>query len=174
MLDLLSPEESEHLMGIYWSKVPVSYRYVMAMTDGKDILPAFVFENSALVLDEDGGVTWHAREIGIGLHSFIELKTGQGVLQRTIYLPLCLVNSKSRKVLEPLIHTTISPADGRLNSRKAEFFVMRGDGRGAKIKVSLPSLATHYALLRLFPPDFPIRMRSKSCIFCRNIEEAVG
>ncbi len=165
-LELLSKREAEGLMGSYFAQaVPFSFG---VLSNGK---PAFMLKNNNdLISNKDGSVTWTVSEIGSGLHSFIELITGE-THKKKIYIPLCLVNPHSRKFLTLLLNTTRDSVDGRFNSREAETYVLTSDGRGAKIKVKLESLATHYVMLQLFPSHFALKWKSEHCPFCRELGE---
>lgn len=165
-LELLSQREAQDLMRFYFAQaVPFSFG---TLSNGK---LAFMLKNSSdLISNKDGSVTWKVCEIGIGLHSFIELVTGEEK-KRKIYIPLCLVNSHSRKFLTFLLDTTRDPMDRRYNSKEAEIYVLTLDGRGAKIKVKLESLTTHYVMLQIMPSDFALRYKSQHCPFCRELGE---
>jgi len=162
MMMLLSKQEAERLLAYCFSlAVPYSFG---VMSDGK---PAFMLKNPLdLVINGDRSVTWRANELGVGLHIFILLTTGEQT-RRTVYIPLCLVTAKTRNFLKRLINTTVDPADGRFNSRPAEFYVLTPDGYGTLIKTKLELLATQYVTLQLIPPDFASRYASPHCPFCR-------
>jgi len=166
-LELLSQREAEDLMSFYFAQaVPFSFR---RLSNDK---PAFMLKNSGdLISNKDGSVTWKVCEIGIGLHSFIELVTGEKTKNK-IYIPLCLVNPQSRKFLTLLLDTTKHPMDRRYNSKEAEAYILTPDGRGIKIKFKLQSLAMHYVTLQLFPSDFALKWKSQHCPFCRELGEA--
>jgi len=169
-LKLIEREAFERLMAYYWSHA-AKYLFTLGSIDGETYLPLFVLKNSNdLQVNSDGSVSWEAREIGLGLHSFIELTTG--VKQRNrVYLPLCLVNPKTRRGFGLLAYTTIDPADGRFNTKEAEALVSLRDGKTVKIQLKLESLASHYAMLKLMPPEIAYRMRSRYCVFCRDLPE---
>ena len=165
-LELLSEREAEGLIGFYFAQaVPYSFG---VLSNGK---PAFMLKNNSdLVSNKDGSVTWKVCEIGLGSHSFIELVTGEEI-KKKIYLPLCLVNPHSRKFLTLLLNTTRDSTDGRYNNKEAEAYVLTPDGRGTIIRVKLESLSIHYVLLQLFPSDFALKFKSKHCPFCRKLQE---
>lgn len=165
-LDLLSQHEAENLMLFYFAQaVPFSFG---VLSNGK---PAFMLKNNSdLISNKDGSVTWTACELGMGLHSFIKLTTGE-TRKKQIIIPLCLVNPHSRKFLALLLNTTRDSVDGRFNSREAETYVLTPDERGAKIKVKLASLTTHYVMLQIMPSDFALRYKSQHCPFCRELGE---
>lgn len=164
-LELLSEHEAEGLMSFYFAQaVPFSFG---GLSNG---YPAFMLKNNSnLVSNKDGSVTWKACEIGLGLHSFIELTTGEAKKKR-IYIPLCLVSPKSRQYIKLLLDTTRTPKDARYNSKEAEFYVLTPNEKGARVKVKLTSLAMHYVMLQLFPSDFLLKWKSQSCPFCRELE----
>lgn len=168
-LEMLSREEAEQLIEFYmWMAVSYSFG---VLSDGT---PAFMLKSGgAVIVDEDGSVSWTVREIGVGLHSFIELTTGQKT-RRKITIPLCLVNPKARQSLKPLLASTISPSDGRLNSKPAEAYILTPEGAGFKVHFKLQNLTTQYAMLQLFPSDFAARFKSKHCPFCREKSEEHG
>lgn len=88
-LDLLTQKESERLMEYYWSQA-APYTYITVL-EGARLLPVFILKHkNDLVVEEDNSVAWQVREIGLGLHSFIEIITGEKRKKR-VYLPLCLV-----------------------------------------------------------------------------------
>jgi len=128
--------------------------------------------SSHIKMNLDGSVTWAAREIGIGFHSFVEVATGEK-RKRRVYIPFCLVNPNSREAIRPLLGTTIHPLDGRYNSKPAEFWVLTPEGKGFKLRIKLESLSMHYVLLKLFP-DFALKFKSEHCPFCRQIGEATN
>lgn len=165
-LDLPSKREAEDLMGFYFAQaIPFSFGI---LSNGK---LAFMLKNNRdLVSNKDGSVTWKASEIGIGLHSFIELITGEET-KKKIYIPLCLVNPHSRKFLTLLLNTTRRSGDGRYNGKEAEFYVLTPDGKGALIKVKLENLAMHYVTLQLFPSSFALKWKSEHCPFCRELRD---
>lgn len=104
-MQLLSKQEAEKLLAHYFSQaVPFSFG---VMSNGK---PAFMLKTpSDMIVNRDGSVTWTASELGVGLHSFIELTTGEET-KKTVYIPLCLVDPKSRQALtRALISATIDP-----------------------------------------------------------------
>ena len=154
-------------MSFYFAQsVPFSFR---RLSDGN---LAFMLKNSGdLIINEDGSVTWTVREIGLGLHSFIELTTGEQT-KRKIYIPLCLINLDSRKYLQFLLETTRARDDARYNSQPARFYILTADGKGFHAKVRLQNLATHYVMLQLMPPEFALRYRSVHCPFCTQILES--
>jgi len=162
MMMLLSKREAERLLAYCFSRaVPYSFG---VMSDGK---PAFMLKNPLdLIINRDRSVTWRANELGVGLHIFIRLTTGEQT-RRTVYIPLCLVTAKTGNFLKRLIDTTVDPADGRFNSHPTEFYVLTPDGCGVLIKTKLAALATQYVTLQLFPPDFASRYASPHCPFCR-------
>jgi len=167
-ISLVSEEEAEEFMARYWAGV-VEYEYRLSF-DGKAVIPAFVLKNdSDIIVNKDGSITWAAREIGVGLHSFLEVKTGERK-KKTIYFPLCLVSPRSRELLVPLINTTVDPKDGRLNSKEAEVYIVLKDRGGIKLNFSLPSLTTQEVMLNLFPQDLLPRYKSKHCPFCKDLD----
>lgn len=164
-LDLLSKEEAESLISFYFSH-SVPYSFGM-LSNGK---PAFMLKNTVdLILNKDGSITWKAREVGVGLHSFIELTTGEEK-KRKIYIPLCLVNPDYRKFLKLLLDTTRNPVDGRYNSQEAELYILTPNGHGFKIHLKLENLSMQYVMMQLFPSDFALKFKSKHCPFCREVE----
>jgi len=163
-LKLLSPEEAEKLIAKYMEK-SVSYSF------GKLQEGSIVFvlkDEKAIIVNPDGSVTWQLTEITIGLHSFLELTTGEQN-KRTVYIPLCLVNPEIRQRLSFLLSTTIDPSDGRLNSKPAHFYIANPKGKGFKVQVRLAGLALNYIMIKLFPPDFPLKFKSKHCPLCKQI-----
>lgn len=161
--NLLSKDEAESLMSFYFSQ-SVPYSFGM-LPNGK---PAFMLKNTEnLIINKDGSVTWTAREIGVSLHSFIELTTGEEK-KRIIYIPLCLVNPVSRKCLKLLLDTTRNPVDGRYNSQKAELYILTPNGQGTKIHFQLPNLTMQYVIMQLVYHDFALKFKSKHCAFCRE------
>jgi len=165
-LELLLPLEAEQMIAAYMAKAE-SFIFGVA----PDGTPIFTLKNrNAIVVNGDGSVTWTARETGLGLHSFIELTTGEQ-RKKTIIIPLCLVNSKIRRCLKPLLDSTVDAPDGKLNSKPAECYIMRSDGFGFKVTVKLENLAIQYIMLQLFPPDFALRFKSEHCPFCRELGE---
>ena len=166
-LDLLSQREAKDLMIFYFTQaVPFSFG---VLSDGE---PAFMLKNSDdLVSNEDGSVTWEVSEVGVGLHSFIKLTTGE-TRKKQIIIPLCLMNPQSRQYLRLLLETTRNSSDARYNGKEAEFSVLTMDGRGVRIKVKLASLAINYDMLQIMPSQFALRYSSKHCPFCRQLQGA--
>jgi len=166
---ILTPEEAERKMRYYWSKAtPYTYGLVLE-EDGKPLVVFVLRRADDVVRDEDGGVTWKVREISLGLHSFIELTTGEK-RKRTVYLPICLVNPHTRKAFETLVLSTVDPRDGRLNSKHAECYIARPDGKAFKIQLELPGLTMMYLMLKVMPPDFAVHMKSTECAFCKAMD----
>ena len=145
-----------------------NYNFAIAPTG----IPCFVMKNSsAIVANDDGSVTWFAREISISMHSFIELRTGEKKT-KTIYIPLCLVNPASRQVAKVLVDTTKSPLDGRFGSKKAEAIIFTSDGKGVAVHFDLKGLSLQYVTLQLFPEDHALQFKSSYCPFCRMADSA--
>ena len=162
-LELLSQQENERFIRHYFSRaVPFSF----GMLSNGEL--AFMLKNNDIIVNRDGSVTWKACEIGVGLHSFIELVTGE-THKKKIYIPLCLVNPHSRKVLTLLLNTTRQAVDGRYNSKEAEMYVLTPNGKGVKIQFKLESLTTHYVMLQIMPSEFALRYKSQHCPFCREL-----
>lgn len=163
-LDLLSEHEAKDLMLFYFAQaVPFTFG---VLSNGE---LAFMLKNNDIIVNRDGSVTWKACEIGVGLHSFIELVTGE-THKKKIYIPLCLVNPHSRKVLTLLLNTTRQAVDGRYNSKEAETYVLTPNGKGVKIQFKLESLTMNYVMSQLFPSRFVLRYWSKHCPFCRQLQ----
>lgn len=164
-LDLLSEHEAKDLMIFYFAQtIPFTFG---VLSNGE---PALMLKNrSDLVSNKDGSITWEVSEIGMGLHSFIKLTTGE-TRKKQIIIPFCLVNPQSRQYLRLLLDTTRNPSDARYNGKEAEFYVLTMDGRGVKIKVKLESLAINYVTLQIMPSQFALRYWSKHCPFCRQLQ----
>ena len=164
MLKLLSQEEQNALLAYYFAQ-SIPYRFGLVKNE-----PALMLKSTSCIkINKDGSVTWTAREIGVGFHSFIELVTGEK-RKRRVYIPFCLVNPNSREAVKPLLETTIAPLDGRFNSKPAEFWILTPEGKGFKVRIRLESLTLHYVALQLLPTDFALKFRSKFCPFCREME----
>lgn len=165
-MQLISQEEGNCLIN-YYMAIAESYRFGVLL-NGE---PTFLLKNSnAIIVNADGSVTWKAQETGLGLHSFIELVTGEKT-RRKIIIPLCLVNPESRRRLKPLLSTTIDQANGKLNSKNAEFWVSTTEGFGFKVRVPLPNLTIQYVMLQLFPADFAKKFASQYCPFCKDLKK---
>jgi len=164
-LELLSEHEAEDLMIFYFAQaIPFTFG---VLSNGK---PAFMLKNNDIIVNRDGSVTWKACEIGVGLHSFIELVTGE-TYKKKIYIPLCLVDPHSRKVLTLLLNTTRQAVDGRYNSKEAEMYVLTPNGKGVKIQFKLESLTMNYVMFQLFPSVFALKFKSQYCPFCRELRD---
>lgn len=166
MLKLLSQDEQNALLAYYFAQL-IPYRFGLVKNE-----PALMLKSTSYIkVNKDRSVTWAAREIGVGFHSFIELITGERKKKR-VYIPLCLVNPKVRRFVQLLLETTIDPTDGRYNSKPAQFWILTPEGKGFKVRIRLESLSMHYVLLKLLPPDFVLKLKSEFCPFCRQIGEA--
>lgn len=167
---LLSKEEAERRFASYMRRAE---EYAFAVL--RNGLPAFILRNpDAIIVNPDKSVSWQVREIGCNLHSFLELVTGEET-KKKIYLPLCLVNPLSRRMVGVLLATTVDPRDGRLNSKEAEAYILLPNGGGFKISFRLVYLPIQYIALHLFPMGFALRFKSPHCPFCREIwEEDAG
>jgi hypothetical protein len=164
-MKIISKEESEELIRRYMSQAE-DYNFAIAPTG----IPCFLVKNSsAIIANDDGSVTWFAREISICMHSFIELRTGEEKT-KTIYIPLCLVNPTARQFAEVLINTTKSPLDGRFGSKKAEAIIFTPDGKGVAVCFELKGLPIHHVTLQLFPQDHASKFKSSHCPFCRMVD----
>lgn len=164
MLKIISKQESEELIRRYMSQAE-DYIFAIAPTG----IPCFLMKNSsAIIANSDGSVTWFTRAIKLNAHTFIELKTGEKKT-KTIYIPICLVNAKSRHVAEALLNTTINPLDGRFGSKDAEVIILTPDGKGLTIRFDLKVLALSYVSLQLFPQDHVLQYKSDHCRFCKMV-----
>jgi len=164
MLKIISKEESEELIRRYMRQTE-DYNFAIAPTG----IPCLLVKNSsAIIANDDGSVTWFARAISLNAHTFIELKTGEKKT-KTIYIPICLVNAKSRHVAEALLNTTIDPLDGRFGSKDAEAIILTPDGKGLTIRFDLKVLALSYVSLQLFPHDHVLQYKSDHCRFCKMV-----
>ena len=162
-LNLLSPNETERLIEFYMANSE-SFQFGV-LNNGE---AAFMLKNEkALSVNKDGSVTWRLREIGVGLHSFLELTTGE-TKRKTVYLPLCLVNKETRQLLTPLLNSTVKEEDGRLNSRDGEFWILTPLGLGFKVHCKLENLTLQHVMLKFFPSDFALRFETEHCPFCRK------
>jgi hypothetical protein len=158
---MISKEESEELIRRYMSQAE-DYNFAIAPTG----IPCLLMKNSsAIIANSDGSVTWFARAISLNAHTFIELKTGEKKT-KTIYIPVCLVNAKSRHVAEALLNTTVDPLDGRLGSKDAEVIIITPDGKGFMIHFELKVLALSYLSFQMFPQEYVLRLKSNHCRFC--------
>jgi len=72
-LDLMCKEEAEEYMASLKEKLPRPFS-IGILPNGE---PFFAIPKEYIVENEDGTVSWSAREICVGLHPFIELTTGQ-------------------------------------------------------------------------------------------------
>lgn len=127
----------------------------------------FLKNESAVVANNDGTVTWFARAISFATHAFIELRTGEKDL-KTIYLPICLINDRHRKFAEVLLNSTIQKNDTRFCGKDAELVIMTPDGKICVIQLELKSLALSYVAFQMFPQDFIVRSKSPYCPFCKE------
>jgi hypothetical protein len=160
-LKIISKEESEELIRRYTSQAE-DYNFAIAPTG----IPCLLMKNSsAIIANSDESVTWFARAISLDAHTFIELKTGEKKT-KTIYIPICLVNAKSRQVAEALLNTTIDPLDGRFGSKDAEVIIITPDGKGFMIHFELKVLALSYLSFQMFPQDYVLQLKSNHCRFC--------
>jgi len=172
-IGLVSQEEYEEAMTKYSSSMP---SHVSSFVDGQF---NFIL-NKAIDVDSDPeGISWRATEVGLGLHSWIELIIGEK-RKAKVCLPICLVNSEARRIAYVLLRTSIDPDDGKLNSKKAEFNVYwppqgeklrQGSHQvldGIKVRMSLPFATMQYLIMLMVPEDFMTRFVSKHCIFCRQ------
>jgi hypothetical protein len=167
----LSRKEAEMKMQYYWARAS-PYIYLITFEDDRPIAAFLPKHADHIINNADGSVTWAAREISIGLHSFIELTTGEKV-KRTIYLPVCLVNPHTREMFKPLIFSTVDPKDGRLSSKDAECYIIHPKYGGFKINLPLAGLTMAYVMLQIMPPDFAYHFKFNKCVFCRSILEDV-
>jgi hypothetical protein len=122
---------------------------------------------SAIVANLDGTVTWFARTICLTNHTFIELKTGE-TNPKTIYLLFCLVNAKSREFAEILLNSTIKEGNGRLGAKDAEIAIVAPDGRRFEIHLDLKTLVMSYMIFQMFPQDFIVRSKLPYCPLCKE------
>lgn len=161
-LKILSKEESEEIIRRYTSKAE-DYNLAIAPTG----IPCFLMKSSSTIIaNDDGSVTWSARAISLDAHIFIELTTGEKKT-KTIYIPVCLVNTNSRHAAEAILNTTVDPLDGRLGSKDAEVIIITPDGKGCVIHFELKVLALSYLSFQMFPQDYVLRLKSNHCRFCK-------
>lgn len=159
---MISKEESEKLIQ-HCMSLGEEYTWGIAPPG----VPCFLLKNSsAIIANKDGSVTWFARVISLDAHAFIELRTGEKK-NKTIYIPVCLVNANSRHVAEALLNTTVDPMDGRLGSKDAEVIIITPDGKGFMIHFELKVLALSYLSFQMFPQDYVLRLKSNHCRFCK-------
>jgi len=141
-----------------------SVKYEFCVKDG---VPIFLLNPRSIVVEHDI-VTWNIRGYMIGFHYFLELKTGESIT-KTVVLPLCLANQASRLNCMALVRTTIDPADGRFNSKLAEFIIATTDGALAfKVQCSLAALSMCLVMLELFPESYLHCWKSRHCPFCES------
>ena len=115
--------------------------------DGK---PLFMLSKKEdIIVNPDLSVTWSAREIGVGPHSFIELTTGESH-RKTVYLPLCLVNPETRNSYNMLLESTVG-TEGKLNEREAKCYVLTPNLIGALVNIKLENLCLHYVCCSFSP-----------------------
>lgn len=163
-LELFSNYEAESLLEYYFRQATPGM-FIMAPNGNV----GFMLENKRdVIINKDGSVTWKVKEISLGLHSFIQLTTGE-TKKKQLYIPLCLVNPKSRLYIKFLLETTRDLLDGRYNGKGAELYILTRNGDGFKINVRLENLAMHYVMLQLFPSDFLLKWKSQYCPFCREL-----
>ena len=168
-LDLMCREEAEEYMASLKKKLPRPFS-IGILPNGE---PFFAIPKEYIVENEDGTVSWSAREICVGLHPFIELTTGQGEKKRTVYLPFCLVNPRARLFAAAVARTTIDPIDGRYCSKPAELYIVELGGRRAfKIHVSLGVLPMQLFVASILGPA-AARFKSEHCVFCTAKEFVV-
>ena len=180
-IELLFKEEAEARMAELVGKLPE--RFGFGKLPGG--LPFFSIPWECIVEDDDGSITWSAREIFIGMHSFIELTLGRGEKKRTIYLPFCLIDPLARRFAADVARTTVDPESGRYNSKPAELLIVDIDAvqglladleagregpwrvKAFKIEVKLEALVLHLLMSRLLglPLD---RWKSRYCPFCTS------
>jgi hypothetical protein len=127
----------------------------------------FLKNESALIANPDGSVTWFARAISFPTHAFIELRTGEEEL-KTIYLPICLINDRSRKFAEVLLNSTIKKNDTRFGGKDADLAIVTPDGKICVIQIELKSLVLSYVAFQILPQDFMVRSKSSFCPFCKE------
>ncbi len=163
-IQLMDAEEAKHELSKLFGQ-SVEYTLFRAPRNGR---ATFLLGHNDIIVNPDQSVTWFAREIGVSLHSFIELTTGENH-KKTVCLPLCLVNPQTREAYKPLLESTVGAA-GKLNEREAEFYVFDANMIGALIKIKLENLALHYIMLQLFPSSIIRKFKSKYCPFCGNLE----
>lgn len=163
-LRFTSKEEIERLIEHLMKKAE---KYELTFT--AEGTPCLVLQSPvALVVDTDGTVTWTAKIITYTAHAFIELTTGSKKT-KTIYLPICLLNPKTRIIAEALIGTTIDPLDGRFGSKNAEFFFGTSPTRLFKIAFDLTLLALEYTSLEMSSGSFLSQLKSAHCPFCTEV-----
>lgn len=163
-MKILSKKESERFMQRYMRQAE-DYNFAIAPTG----IPCFLMKSSsAVIANEDESVTWSVRAISLDAHTFIELKTGEKQT-RTIYIPVCLLNTNSRHVAEALLNTTVDPLDGRLGSKDSEAVIITPDGKGFMIHFEVKVLALSYLSFQIFPQDYILRLKSNHCRFCRMV-----
>lgn len=160
---LFSKEETDEIIRQYMEKA----EDYSPRISNSGIVWLFLKNESAVIANPDGTVTWFARAISFPTHAFIELRTGEKDL-KTIYLPICLVNDRSRKFAEVLLNSTIKKNDTRFCGKDAELVIMTPDGKICVIQLELKSLALSYVAFQMFPQFFMVRSKSPYCPFCKE------
>lgn len=164
MEEIIDQEEYKERMASYVNKC-IDYEYVIG-SDRKFMLPTFIVSDD-IPLEKHKPSDWSACEISIGFHSFIEITDGK---DNIFYLILCLVNPESKKMLTSLIDTTRDSVDGRVNSKKGEFFVAKKNGVAIQFEIELRGISLNYMMGFMMPFSAYIYMKSEHCPFCRMME----
>ncbi|MCW4011131.1 MAG: hypothetical protein NWF05_11015 [Candidatus Bathyarchaeota archaeon] len=160
----VSEKETERLVNRFMRQ---AQKYKLAFTDTG--IPCLILENSeALAVDKDGSLTWKTKLWFCNGHVFIQLITGTN-RKKTAYLPICLLNPKTRRIAEALLSTTIGSVDGRFCSKKADICVGNCDGKLFRISLDLTGLSFEYLTIEMSCGSFLPNLKSACCPFCREI-----
>lgn len=156
---ILTPEESNHLIGKYFRGVK-RFSFTIAETNGR-LLPCFLVQ-TPLREDEDGGLWWKAGVDCVDTHCFIRIKLRNG----RIVLPLCLIDPFSRKIASIIAETTKVK---KYNEKEATILIGNEDGEVYPVIFSAESLCVSLVTSELFPPSFFRERLSRHCPLCRKL-----
>ena len=136
----------------------------------KDGLPLLVLKNrETLIADNDLWITWTATIWTYGTsHTFLEIII-DAKKKRKVFIPICLLNPKTKLIAKSLIETTKNSHDGRFGSKNGEFYFSTDLVRVFKISLDLLPLASNYVSLEMIPNGFWEHLRSPHCPFCTEV-----